>query len=152
MKDWDNNVVWSYATTANGINQNHDIEPLPNGNVLCIVSKNYTAAQIIAQGRNPAFVGTTFKMEKIVEIQPNGLNGGAIVWEWNFTSHFIQDFDNTKPNFGVVANHPELMDINANESPLYDWSHSNSVDYNACLLYTSPSPRDGLLSRMPSSA
>ena len=26
------------------------------------------------------------------------------------------------------------------------------VQYNACLLYTSPSPRDGLLSRMPSSA
>ena len=26
------------------------------------------------------------------------------------------------------------------------------VDYNNCLLYTSPSPRDGLLSRMPSSA
>ena len=29
----------------------------------------------------------------------------------------------------------------------------SSLDYiNACLLYTSPSPRDGLLSRMPSSA
>ena len=27
-----------------------------------------------------------------------------------------------------------------------------AVIYNACLLYTSPSPRDGLLSRMPSSA
>ena len=26
------------------------------------------------------------------------------------------------------------------------------IDYGACLLYTSPSPRDGLLSRMPSSA
>ena len=26
------------------------------------------------------------------------------------------------------------------------------VDYKCCLLYTSPSPRDGLLSRMPSSA
>ena len=26
------------------------------------------------------------------------------------------------------------------------------VDVHACLLYTSPSPRDGLLSRMPSSA
>ena len=25
-------------------------------------------------------------------------------------------------------------------------------EYNDCLLYTSPSPRDGLLSRMPSSA
>ena len=26
------------------------------------------------------------------------------------------------------------------------------VKYGGCLLYTSPSPRDGLLSRMPSSA
>ena len=26
------------------------------------------------------------------------------------------------------------------------------VNYETCLLYTSPSPRDGLLSRMPSSA
>ena len=26
------------------------------------------------------------------------------------------------------------------------------LDYRVCLLYTSPSPRDGLLSRMPSSA
>ena len=28
----------------------------------------------------------------------------------------------------------------------------NEEDYQICLLYTSPSPRDGLLSRMPSSA
>ena len=28
----------------------------------------------------------------------------------------------------------------------------SSYEYNVCLLYTSPSPRDGLLSRMPSSA
>ena len=28
----------------------------------------------------------------------------------------------------------------------------DGTPYNTCLLYTSPSPRDGLLSRMPSSA
>ena len=28
----------------------------------------------------------------------------------------------------------------------------NDAQYQDCLLYTSPSPRDGLLSRMPSSA
>ena len=28
----------------------------------------------------------------------------------------------------------------------------NGTPYQGCLLYTSPSPRDGLLSRMPSSA
>ena len=31
-------------------------------------------------------------------------------------------------------------------------SYSEEVKYHVCLLYTSPSPRDGLLSRMPSSA
>ena len=47
-------------------------------------------------------------------------------------------------------------------SPIWDseddWTidikinNKSSVDPNTCLLYTSPSPRDGLLSRMPSSA
>ena len=33
-----------------------------------------------------------------------------------------------------------------------DESGKKITDIDACLLYTSPSPRDGLLSRMPSSA
>ena len=34
------------------------------------------------------------------------------------------------------------------------WNHAHGCRkwFNICLLYTSPSPRDGLLSRMPSSA
>ena len=40
--------------------------------------------------------------------------------------------------------------------PTKDWECScgkyKRVRYKGCLLYTSPSPRDGLLSRMPSSA
>ena len=32
------------------------------------------------------------------------------------------------------------------------WSVTKAEDVHTCLLYTSPSPRDGLLSRMPSSA
>ena len=35
---------------------------------------------------------------------------------------------------------------------VYYQSQYDIIDYNYCLLYTSPSPRDGLLSRMPSSA
>ena len=31
-------------------------------------------------------------------------------------------------------------------------NHPKKPQYRNCLLYTSPSPRDGLLSRMPSSA
>ena len=33
-----------------------------------------------------------------------------------------------------------------------DYNDSQRMWYGTCLLYTSPSPRDGLLSRMPSSA
>ena len=34
----------------------------------------------------------------------------------------------------------------------YSTSITGTANYKDCLLYTSPSPRDGLLSRMPSSA
>ena len=34
----------------------------------------------------------------------------------------------------------------------YWWKSMVQLNDNICLLYTSPSPRDGLLSRMPSSA
>ena len=33
-----------------------------------------------------------------------------------------------------------------------DWVFTRNLLHGPCLLYTSPSPRDGLLSRMPSSA
>ena len=36
--------------------------------------------------------------------------------------------------------------------PITKRNNKNASDSNSCLLYTSPSPRDGLLSRMPSSA
>ena len=42
-----------------------------------------------------------------------------------------------------------LENIDISSEPGKDFQYSN---YNTCLLYTSPSPRDGLLSRMPSSA
>ena len=38
------------------------------------------------------------------------------------------------------------------DMPDVDDELSAGDDFGACLLYTSPSPRDGLLSRMPSSA
>ena len=40
-----------------------------------------------------------------------------------------------------------------NSFSFVSWSNTKRVSWsNTCLLYTSPSPRDGLLSRMPSSA
>lgn len=132
IRDWSNTIIWSYATTANGIPQHHDIEPLPNGNVLCLVSESYTLAQMTAMGRNPANTNASFKSEKIVELHPTGLNTASIVWEWKFMDHIIQDFDDTKSNYGIVSDHPELLDINYEGNPV-DYIHTNGLDYNADL-------------------
>ena len=61
------------------------------------------------------------------------------------------------PGFGVAKYDPDHM---ANifgflhRADKYRITYGNSIDdcFNICLLYTSPSPRDATLSRMPSSA
>ena len=67
------------------------------------------------------------------------INGGAAIES--------SDYFSTQDVTGAARN--EVSDIGA-----YEYKQSTSlVDlYWTCLLYTSPSPRDGLLSRMPSSA
>ena len=132
-RDWNNNIVWTYATTANGIMQHHDIHPLPNGNVLCVVTDTYSLAAITALGRNPAITGANLKLDKLVELHPTGLNTATIVWEWKFKDHLIQDFDATKLNFGVVGDHSELLDVNYSNGNTVDYIHVNGIDYNATL-------------------
>ncbi len=135
--DWNGNVIWSYNISSATECQHHDIKALPNGNVLAIVWELKTNTEAINIGRNPALTTTTIWTEKIIEIQPNGANGGTIVWEWHIWNHLIQDFDNTKPNYGTVSSNPGLIDLNfsasANTTIGQDWIHLNSIDYNPSL-------------------
>ena len=133
IRDWDNAVIWSFSMGSLGVNQHHDIEPMPNGNILCLIADNYTPAQIIAQGRNPAKVGNRFKLDKLIELKPIGTNDAEIVWEWTFFDHLIQDFDSEKPNYGDVASHPELLDINFVNGHTEDFTHVIGIDYNPIL-------------------
>jgi hypothetical protein len=135
--DWDGTVLWEYVyQTEFDYRHHHDIAVLPNGNVLLIAWEGKSLAEAIAAGRDPTTLlpGTVpLWPEHIVEVEPVGTNSGNIVWEWHLWDHLIQDFDGTKANFGVVADHSELVDVNfrRNESP--DWIHMNSIDYNADL-------------------
>lgn len=133
IRDWNNNQVWSYATTDNGVNQHHDIHPLPNGNILCIASEAKSQSEQEAAGRDDALNVANFRMDRIVELQPNGAHGATIVWEWHFFDHLIQDYDDTKNNYGVVQLHPELIDFNFDHGYDTDWSHLNSIFYDPVL-------------------
>lgn len=128
--DWDGNLIWSHRIADSQYFQHHDIEPMNNGNVLVFAWEYLSDADAIAAGRDPAKVGNSFWPEVIYELQPNP-PGADIVWEWRLWDHIIQDFDNTKPNFGVVEDHPELVNLNhATVLGDGDWAHFNTIDYN----------------------
>lgn len=133
IRDWNNNLVWSYATTLNGFRQHHDIEPMPNGNILCILGDPYPYATMLAQGRDPGLGTTNFKIDKIVELQPIGTNQAQVVWEWKMFNHLVQEYDSLKPNYGKIVDHPELINMNYPGSPGNEYSHTNAIDYNATL-------------------
>ena len=133
------NVVWEYVHSTSNYVSHHDISLMDNGNVLMIAWNNKTVAECTQAGvDNPT---TEQWPTSIIEVQQNG-SGGQIVWEWHIWDHFIQDFDGAKDNYGVVADHPELMDINAlavtaggGPGPPAggDWFHVNGIDYNESL-------------------
>ena len=108
IQDWDGNVVWDFNYSNANRTLHHDLEVLPNGNVLAFAWVKHTAAELVALGRNPATIPNgELWGERIVELEPTGLHTANVVWAWNLIDHLIQDFDPTKPNFGVVADHPE---------------------------------------------
>jgi hypothetical protein len=133
--DWAGKRVWSYSHTSTTFCAHHDIEPMPNGNILIVAWELKSRAECIQAGRNPNLLsGGVLWPDKIIEVKPSG-TGGTIVWEWHAWDHLTQDYDKTKSNFGKVDQHPELIDINfilpGRSGP--DWMHANSIAYNAKL-------------------
>ena len=130
--DWDGNLIWSYTLSDANNCLHHDVKVLPNGNILCIVWDRYTKQEAVFNGKDTTYNQLYLWSEKIVELQPVGMNDANVVWEWKLFDHLIQDYDSTKLNFGVVEDHPELVDINyfPGAQNTADWIHINSIDYN----------------------
>jgi hypothetical protein len=133
--DWDGNLVWEFDYFSDQYWQHHDIESLPNGNVLLIAWEHKADASAIANGRNPNMLAGSqqpfgFWPDHIIEVNPES---NSIAWEWHVWDHLIQDYDSSKVNYGVVSDHPELVNLNYPSGPNTsgDWLHINAVDYNA---------------------
>lgn len=116
---WDGTVTWDYAISDEKRMQHHDIKPMPNGNVMYIAWEYASRDEAVALGRDAASVTDQgWWPDCIVEITPRRSDGdkpgGAdVVWEWHARDHLVQDLDAAKPEHGVVADHPERIDINA---------------------------------------
>lgn len=129
MLDWNGTVLWDY-TPPSPYRIHHDIEPMPNGNLLLNAWTDLNYSQAIALGRDPDNTPPIMAIEPVIEIRPKGTNGADIVWVWDPLDHIVQDVNPDLPNFGIVSEHPELIDLNYPPGGSDEWQHSNSVSYN----------------------
>ena len=133
---WENDLLWSFEYNSPTYRAHHDFQVLPNGNVLILAWELRSKEEAITNGRDTTLLpdGELWP-ERIVEVEPIGLDSGKIVWEWQAWDHLIQDFDSTKNNYGVIADHPEKIDINYIRPGRdgKDWMHANSLHYNSTL-------------------
>lgn len=133
--NWAGDLLWAYNYATSTRHQHHDLKPMPTGHILLLAWESKTQAEAIAAGRRPNTVtGGGLWPEVIVEIEPVGTDQIHTVWEWHLWDHLVQDFDDTKNNFGSVAGSPGLLNINVSGtgagSTNVDWIHLNSIDYN----------------------
>ena len=136
---WEGELLWDYQVSDDTYQHHHDVEPLPNGNILVIAWEKKTASEAYAAGRQ-SIDNSLNEMwsTAILELEPVGNNDANIVWEWHVWDHLIQNVDPELDNYGVIEDHPELQDINygtagSNQGPggaNGDWKHVNAIAYN----------------------
>jgi len=133
---WDGDIEWQYNFNTDFRTQHHELEYLPNGNVLFLAWEWLSQSEVRELGRdvNEHRLRPLYS-EAIYEVMPTGPTTGEIVWEWHLTDHIVQDFDSTMPNYvTAIDDHPRKLDFNFqgfNNWSDTDWFHSNALDYNA---------------------
>jgi hypothetical protein len=109
---WDGELVWDFKFSNEKQQPHHDVCRMPNGHVLMLVWDRKSVQESIGAGRKASAVRGDYLYDSIIEIKPTGKTTGEVVWEWHLWDHLIQDQDKSKANYGDVAAHPELIDVN----------------------------------------
>lgn len=127
---WEGELVWDFPYATEDHVTHHDIEVLPNGNILAIAWESKTREEARAMGYRPELIpeGGIWP-DKVIEIEPRRPDGARIVWEWHAWDHMIQDLDPALRNYGDPSRHPELIDINANREPPESVSEEDRARY-----------------------
>ena len=112
---WDGELLWEWKMGDEEKILHHDLEVLPNGNILVIGWEQIDAERAKAAGRRPDLIPEQgLWADWLLEIEPVPPNDARIVWEWHAWDHLVQNHDAQAPNFGDPAEHPRRLDINAN--------------------------------------
>ena len=133
--DWDGNQLWEFDyCTPKRHCMHHDIEPMPNGNILLIVNDFKTHEEAESIGFKPTN-DRAIAFQRIIEIEPNLKDGSTrIVWEWDILDHIVQDLYPDRPNYGKPSEHIGKIDVNyvGKSTKFIPGSvfHFNAISYN----------------------
>lgn len=118
-------IEWEHSIVSNDELAHHDLDILPNGNIITLVWERIPLAQAISMG---ASTTTDIFLEKIVEINPQD---NSIVWQWKSWEHLVQNQFEDRDNFGNLRNNLNKIDLNYNSSQANgDWMHANAITYD----------------------
>lgn len=122
----DNSIDWEYTLANDTFLIHHDVELLPNGNILMLVWERIDVATAQQAGINAT---VDIFPEKLIEVDPSN---NDIVWEWRAWDHLVQDTDINLPNYGVISETPQRIDFGYNISQADgDIMHANGMDHDA---------------------
>lgn len=121
----DGSVLWSYEYSSEDYIAHHDAELLPNGNIIFQIWERKKAEEALDAGYT---LEVDVFPDGIIEVNPDN---DEIVWEWRAWNHLIQEHDATKSNFGVIADNPQLININYITDEKGDIMHANGIAYDA---------------------
>lgn len=129
----DGTTLWDFTYATSEYRTHHDIERLPNGNILAIAWEKIPQEQAIANG---SIQNIDLFLESVIEIDTSTKE---IIWEWHSIDHIVQDVDDTKSNYGSIVDNPQLININFNSYEDGNLMHVNGIDYDSVndLIYLS---------------
>lgn len=131
--DWNNDLIWEGILSIDlQYHQHHDVKALPNGNILVLAWEYNSPNEALQLGREVSKISDKgMWTEMILEIKTIGTDDFQVEWEWHMNDHLVQDIDESKINYGILSEHPELIDINfAQAIDPVDRFHANAIDYN----------------------
>ncbi len=130
MRDWDNNLIWSFEMNDSINRLHHDIAITQDETILALAWEYKDTEDCIAAGRDTSTLAQkTMWPDWIFEIDPEK---DSIIWEWHAWDHLVQDFDPSKANYGVISEEVNKIDVNFGRVDGHpDWMHANALDYNA---------------------
>ena len=116
---WEGELAWDFLFANEQHLTHHDVEPLPNGNLLAIAWEQKTAEEARRAGRLPERISEKGLWPGMVlEFERQPPSGARIVWQWHVWDHLIQNRDPSAANYGDPAKSPWRININGDREPM----------------------------------